>query len=162
MGQAWRHGRPHRGLRRPRRILRRPVPWQFFLGLQRKRLRPTPARRQAPPRAWTFPVFEEAFNQGYPQELKHFVSCVREDKQPIVTGEDGRAVLEIINARLRLGRPWREGCDAVCGSRCQEAYRADVAVSRSNILFPFIVSFMHRRLPGGQPPEFVPRLVRRL
>jgi len=47
---------------------------------------------------WTFPVFEEAFNQGYPQELKHFVSCVREDKEPVVTGSDGRAVLELINA----------------------------------------------------------------
>ncbi len=47
---------------------------------------------------WTFPVFEEAFNQGYPQELKHFVECVREDKEPLVTGEDGRAVLELIYA----------------------------------------------------------------
>ncbi len=42
--------------------------------------------------------FEEAFNQGYPQELAHFVSCVREDKTPAVTGEDGRAVLEMIYA----------------------------------------------------------------
>ncbi|MEI9806385.1 MAG: Gfo/Idh/MocA family oxidoreductase [Bacteroidota bacterium] len=47
---------------------------------------------------WTFPVFEEAFNQGYPHELKHFIDCVRQDKQPLVTGEDGRAVLEIIYA----------------------------------------------------------------
>ncbi len=47
---------------------------------------------------WTFTVFEEAFNQGYPQELKHFVDCVRNGKTPIVTGEDGRAVLEIIYA----------------------------------------------------------------
>lgn len=47
---------------------------------------------------WTFPVFEEAFNQGYPQELAHFVDCVRSGKQPLVTGEDGRAVLEIIHA----------------------------------------------------------------
>ena len=47
---------------------------------------------------WSFPVFEEAFNQGYPHELKHFIECVRQDKQPLVTGEDGRAVLEILYA----------------------------------------------------------------
>jgi predicted dehydrogenase len=49
-------------------------------------------------KGWTFTIFEEAFNQGYPQELKHFIECVREDKSPLVTGEDGRAVLEIMNA----------------------------------------------------------------
>ncbi len=47
---------------------------------------------------WTFTVFEEAFNQGYPQELAHFIDCVRNNKTPLVTGEDGRAVLEIIYA----------------------------------------------------------------
>lgn len=47
---------------------------------------------------WTFTVFEEAFNQGYPQELLHFVDCVRNGKQPVVTGEDGRAVLEMVYA----------------------------------------------------------------
>jgi myo-inositol 2-dehydrogenase/D-chiro-inositol 1-dehydrogenase len=50
---------------------------------------------------WTFTIFEEMFNQGYPQELKHFIECVREDKQPVVTGEDGRAVLELIYAAYR-------------------------------------------------------------
>jgi predicted dehydrogenase len=49
-------------------------------------------------KGWTFTVFEEAFNQGYPQELKHFITCVREEKEPLVTGEDGRAVLELIYA----------------------------------------------------------------
>jgi len=47
---------------------------------------------------WSFTVFEEAFNQGYPHELKHFIECVREDKQPVVTGEDGRAVMELMLA----------------------------------------------------------------
>jgi myo-inositol 2-dehydrogenase / D-chiro-inositol 1-dehydrogenase len=47
---------------------------------------------------WTFPIFEEAFNQGYPHELKHFIDCVRHDKQPMVTGEMGRKVLEVIYA----------------------------------------------------------------
>ena len=47
---------------------------------------------------WSFTVFEEVFNQGYPHELKHFIECVQQDKQPLVTGEDGRAVLEMIYA----------------------------------------------------------------
>lgn len=47
---------------------------------------------------WSFTVFEEAFNQGYPHELKHFIECVQKDLQPLVTGEDGRAVLELIYA----------------------------------------------------------------
>ncbi len=47
---------------------------------------------------WSFPIFEEVFNQGYPHELKHFIDCVRHDQQPLITGEDGRAVLEIIYA----------------------------------------------------------------
>jgi len=47
---------------------------------------------------WSFTVFEEAFNQGYPHELQHFVDCVRNNKEPLVTGEDGRVVLEILYA----------------------------------------------------------------
>ena len=57
---------------------------------------------------WTFPVFEEAFNQGYPQELAHFVDCVRNGKAPLVTGEDGRAVLEIIHAAYIAAREGRK------------------------------------------------------
>jgi myo-inositol 2-dehydrogenase/D-chiro-inositol 1-dehydrogenase len=47
---------------------------------------------------WTFTIFEEAFNQGYPQELAHFIRCVRNGEKPLVTGEDGHAVLELMNA----------------------------------------------------------------
>lgn len=47
---------------------------------------------------WSFTIFEEVFNQGYPHELKHFIECIQQNKEPLVTGEDGRAVLEIINA----------------------------------------------------------------
>lgn len=59
-------------------------------------------------RGWSFTIFEEAFNQGYPQELKHFIECVREDKTPIVAAEDGRAVLEIMNAAYRSARTGRK------------------------------------------------------
>jgi myo-inositol 2-dehydrogenase/D-chiro-inositol 1-dehydrogenase len=39
---------------------------------------------------WTFPVFEELWNYGFPQELHHFARCVRGEETPIATGEDGR------------------------------------------------------------------------
>lgn len=47
---------------------------------------------------WSFTMYEEVWNYGFPQELEHFVDCVRHDQQPLVTGEDGRAVLEAIFA----------------------------------------------------------------
>lgn len=47
---------------------------------------------------WSFTIYEEAWNYGFPQEMKHFVDCVQNDKQPLVVGEDGRAVLEVLFA----------------------------------------------------------------
>ena len=35
-------------------------------------------------------------NHGFRQEMEHLVDCVLNDRQPLVTGEDGRAALEII------------------------------------------------------------------
>jgi predicted dehydrogenase len=55
-------------------------------------------------KGWTFTVFEEAFNQGYPHELHHFIECVREDREPVVTAEDGRAALEMIYAAYHSAR----------------------------------------------------------
>ena len=47
---------------------------------------------------WSFTMVEELWNYGFPQEFAHFVDCVQNDKQPIETGEDGRAVLEAVLA----------------------------------------------------------------
>jgi predicted dehydrogenase len=47
---------------------------------------------------WSFTIYEEAWNYGFPQEMAHFVGCVRDDRQPLCTGEDGKAVLEVIFA----------------------------------------------------------------
>ncbi len=47
---------------------------------------------------WTFTIFEELWNYGFPQEMQHFIDCVASDRQPLETGEDGKAVLEIIFA----------------------------------------------------------------
>jgi predicted dehydrogenase len=47
---------------------------------------------------WSFTIYEEAWNYGFPQEMAHFVDCVLHDKTPLVTGEDGRAVMEALFA----------------------------------------------------------------
>lgn len=49
-------------------------------------------------KGWSFTMYEEIWNYGFPQEFAHFVDCVKHDRQPAVTGEDGRAVLEVIFA----------------------------------------------------------------
>jgi predicted dehydrogenase len=49
-------------------------------------------------KGWSFTIYEEAWNYGFPQEMAHFVDCVLHDRQPLVTGEDGRIVLEAIFA----------------------------------------------------------------
>jgi predicted dehydrogenase len=47
---------------------------------------------------WSYVMFEEIWNYGFPQEFQHFVDCVLNDEQPLVTGADGKAVLEILFA----------------------------------------------------------------
>ncbi|MBI2194235.1 MAG: Gfo/Idh/MocA family oxidoreductase [Planctomycetes bacterium] len=54
--------------------------------------------KAATTRGWSFTMYEEAWNYGFPQEFAHFVDCVRNDRQPAETGEDGRAVLEALFA----------------------------------------------------------------
>jgi predicted dehydrogenase len=47
---------------------------------------------------WTYPVFEEHWNYGLPQELRHFARCVRGKETLRSTGEDGRLVHEVLLA----------------------------------------------------------------
>ena len=47
---------------------------------------------------WTYPVFEELWNYGFPQEMTHFAQCVRGKVSPIATGEDGRFVQQVLFA----------------------------------------------------------------
>jgi predicted dehydrogenase len=49
-------------------------------------------------KGWTFPVFEEHWNYGFPQELRHFARCVRGRETPISDGDVGRVVLEVLYA----------------------------------------------------------------
>ena len=49
-------------------------------------------------KGWTYPVFEELWNYGFPQEMAHFARCVRGKEEPQSTGEDGRFVQEVLLA----------------------------------------------------------------
>ena len=55
-------------------------------------------------RGWSFTIYEEEWNYGFPQEIAHFVDCVRNDSEPLVTAVDGRAVLEVIFAAYESAR----------------------------------------------------------
>jgi myo-inositol 2-dehydrogenase/D-chiro-inositol 1-dehydrogenase len=52
-------------------------------------------------RGWTFAMFEELWNYGFPQEMAHFIECVQHGRTPLETGADGRAVLEILYGMYR-------------------------------------------------------------
>jgi predicted dehydrogenase len=67
-------------------------------------------------RGWSFAMYEEEWNYGFPQEMQHFVNCVADDSEPLVTGEDGRAVLEVLfaayqsaGAGCKVELPFRTG-----------------------------------------------------
>ncbi len=54
--------------------------------------------KAATTKGWTYPVFEEHWNYGFPQELRHFARCVRGKETPIADGETGRVVQEALYA----------------------------------------------------------------
>jgi myo-inositol 2-dehydrogenase/D-chiro-inositol 1-dehydrogenase len=49
-------------------------------------------------KGWSYPVFEELWNYGFPQEMTHFARCVRGKEEPQATGEDGLVVMKILYA----------------------------------------------------------------
>jgi predicted dehydrogenase len=54
--------------------------------------------KAATTKGWTYPVFEEHWNYGFPQEVRHFARCVRGKETPISDGETGRVVQEVLYA----------------------------------------------------------------
>lgn len=56
----------------------------------------------------TFPSWQERFKEAYVAEVQHFVECILEDKEPLVTGLDGKKTLEAILAvkeSISTGQP---------------------------------------------------------
>ncbi|NUM55589.1 MAG: Gfo/Idh/MocA family oxidoreductase [Candidatus Hydrogenedentes bacterium] len=74
--------------------------------------------KAATTQGWTFTAFEELWNYGFPQEMQHFVDCIRDGTPPAVTADDGRAVLEIIQAAY---------ASAGAGKRIELPYTIDPA-----------------------------------
>jgi predicted dehydrogenase len=54
--------------------------------------------KAATTKGWTYPVFEEHWNYGFPQEMRHFARCVCGKETPISDGETGRMVQEVLYA----------------------------------------------------------------
>lgn len=49
-------------------------------------------------RGYTFTMFEEIWNYGFPQEMQHFINAINGKETLLETGEDGREVLKIMYA----------------------------------------------------------------
>jgi predicted dehydrogenase len=49
-------------------------------------------------KGWSYPVFDELWNYGFPQEMAHFAGCVRGKEAPRATGEDGLLVMKALYA----------------------------------------------------------------
>jgi predicted dehydrogenase len=59
-------------------------------------------------KGWSFTIYEEAWNYGFHGEMAHFVDCVQNDRTPLVSGEDGRVVLEAVFAAYESARTGRK------------------------------------------------------
>jgi len=67
-------------------------------------------------KGWTYTIYEEEWNYGFPQEFEHFVNCVLHNEKSLITGEDGKVVLEMIFASYDSAK---KGC------RIQFPYTSD-------------------------------------
>ena len=56
---------------------------------------------------WSFTMYDELWNFGYPQQMRHFVDVVRGRAEPRETAEDGLEVLRIICAAYQSAREGR-------------------------------------------------------
>jgi len=55
-------------------------------------------------KGWSFPVPEEAWVFGYPQEIKQFTKCILENKKPLTDGAYGLKVLNIIETLYKSAK----------------------------------------------------------
>ena len=67
---------------------------------------------------WSFTIYEEEWNYGFWGEFDHFVDCVQNGTAPLVTGEDARAVQEVLFAAYESART---------GAKVALPFRSDAA-----------------------------------
>jgi len=68
----------------------------------------TTCTKQAGVVASTFRSWRNRFRDAYIAEARHFVECILQDRDPVVTGHDGRKAVEAVlvaNESIRSGRP---------------------------------------------------------
>ena len=53
---------------------------------------------------WTSPTIDENYQYGFCNMVRHFVTCIVEDKEPMSTGEFGREVLRVVSAGYESSR----------------------------------------------------------
>ena len=77
-------------------------------------------------KGWSFPIYEEAWNYGFPQEMEHFVACVRDDLEPLEDGQDGRIVMEaLLAAYASAGQGRRIELPFESDRRPQDLWKSD-------------------------------------
>ncbi len=52
-------------------------------------------------KGWTFPVPEESWSFGYPQEIKNFIDCTIHNQIPLTDGKYGLKILKIVEAMYK-------------------------------------------------------------
>ena len=85
-------------LRRGRRHLRRICTWAMRCPLIARYGYGYAVEKAPSTKGWSYPVFDELWNYGFPHEMRHFARCVRGKEKPQSTGEDGRVVMEALYA----------------------------------------------------------------
>ncbi len=50
---------------------------------------------------WTFPVPEESWSFGYPQEINNFIECIINNKTSLTDGNYGQKILQIVEAMYK-------------------------------------------------------------
>ncbi len=53
---------------------------------------------------WTYPVPDEAYTFGYPQEIAHFMDCIQCDKKPLTPGSYGLKILQIVESMYKSAK----------------------------------------------------------
>jgi len=52
-------------------------------------------------RGWTFPIPAESFTFGYPQEMQHFIACLKKGTPPLTDGKFGLRILAVVEAMYK-------------------------------------------------------------
>lgn len=55
-------------------------------------------------KGWTFPVPEESWSFGYPQEIAYFIDCIINNKEALTNGKFGQKILTIVEKMYRSSK----------------------------------------------------------